>query len=157
MKVEGDFIMTEDLNIDEDLIVEGNIYGKEGYRYNINALNITAWDINAMDITARDITAGDITAGYITARNINAMDINAWNINARNINALDITAGDITAGNIYYYAVCFAYNNIKCKSIKGRRPNCKHFVLDGKIEIKNDIPKFIKKDGYKYKLVENEE
>jgi len=25
---------------------------------------------------------------------------------------------------------------VKCKSIKGRRKNCKHFCLDGKIEIK---------------------
>jgi hypothetical protein len=47
------------------------------------------------------------------------------NINAWNINAWDIS----------YYAVCFAYKNITCKSIKGRRDNCKHFVLDEKIEI----------------------
>ena len=37
MKIEGDFIMTEDFNIDEDLIVEGNIYGKNGMIYNITA------------------------------------------------------------------------------------------------------------------------
>ena len=117
MKIEGDFIMTENLNIKEGLIVEGNIYGKNGLRYNINA--------------------GDINAG---------------NINAGNINAKNITARDIN-----YFAVCFAYKNINCKSIKGRRENCKHFVLDGEITIKKNIPEFIEKDGYKYKLVENEE
>ena len=37
-----------------------------------------------------------------------------------------------------YYAVCVAYNNIECKSIKGRRKNSKHFVLDGKLEVKED-------------------
>ena len=51
------------------------------------------------------------------------------NIKARNINAL----------NIDYYGVCFAYRNIKCKSIKGKRENAKHFVLDGKLKVeKND-------------------
>ena len=67
----------------------------------------------------------DIEAGDIIAWNINALDINADNINAININANDIS----------YYAVCFAYNDIKCKSIKGRRKNAKHFVLDGKLEV----------------------
>ena len=117
MKIKGDFIMTEDLNIEEDLIVEGNIYGKDGLRYNINA-----WNINALNITALDI---------------DALDIDAWDINALNINASNINAWDIDAKNIYYYAVCFAYKNINCKSIEGRRENCKHFVLDGEIKIKD--------------------
>ena len=31
-------------------------------------------------------------------------------------------------------------DNIKCKSVKGKRENAKHFVLDGKLElIENDI------------------
>ena len=63
------------------------------------------------------------------------VNVNA-NINARDINALDINALDINANNINYYAVCFAYNNITCTSIKGSRDNAKHFVLDGKITIK---------------------
>lgn len=50
------------------------------------------------------------------------------------VDAWDVNAWDVNAGNISYYAVCFAYHNIKCKSIKGRRDNSKHFVLDGKIE-----------------------
>ena len=99
----------------------------------VNAGNINAWDINA----------GDIDAGNIDARDINAWDINAWNINAWNIdacdiNALDINALDIDANDINYYAVCCAYMSLKCKSIKGKRNNCKHFCLDREIEIKND-------------------
>lgn len=79
----------------------------------------------------------------IDAVNINAYDIVAFDINANNINAYDIKAFDIKACNIdardiSYNAVCFAYNNIKCKSIKGRRENAKHFVLDGKIEVEED-------------------
>ena len=48
-----------------------------------------------------------------------------WNIKAENIEALDIN----------YWAVCYARNSFKCKSIKGRRKNCKHFCLDNEIQI----------------------
>lgn len=93
-----------------------NIYSKEHPRNitcrNINCRNITCGDINCGDITCWDITCGDITC---------------WDINCLNI----------TCGDINYYAVCFAYNNIKCKSIKGRRENCKHFCLDGEITFKD--------------------
>ena len=53
-----------------------------------------------------------------------------------NINAWNIKAGNIKARNIDYYAVCFAYQNIECKTIKGQRENAKHFTLDGKITTK---------------------
>ena len=62
----------------------------------------------------------------------------AFDINAMNINAFDINAGNIKANNISYFAVCFAYHNIECESIKGRRDNCKHFVLDGEIIFKQE-------------------
>lgn len=80
---------------------------------------------------------------YSKALNINALNINAWNINARNINAWninawDINARDINARDINYYAVCFAYQNIKCQSIKGRREGARHFCLDGEIIIKEE-------------------
>ena len=123
----------------------------------IKAWNITANDINVNDIKAYDIDAGnietcDINASDIKACNIKAFDINAWNVIANDIHALDIKvknikANDIYAGNINawnidandisYWALCFAYN-IKCKSIKGRRKNAKHFVLDGKLEAEED-------------------
>ena len=111
--IKGDLILKEDTTFDEDIKVEGNIKGCFDLKVkgNINAMNINAMNINAM--------------------NINAMNINAWNINAG-----DINAGDINAGDIIYYAVCFAYKNIKCTSIKGRRINCKHFCLDGEITFK---------------------
>lgn len=83
--IEGNWIMEKDEIINEDLIVKGNILGKDGIRYNLKV------------------------------------------------------AGDINARNIKYWAVCFAYKNIKCKSIKGKRDNHKEpFVLDGTIEIKED-------------------
>lgn len=82
----------------------------------------------------------NISALHIYAYNIHAWNIDAINIDARYIDAINIEvnniiARDIKAEHISYYAVCFVYNNIKCKSIEGRRENAKHFVLDGKIEI----------------------
>ena len=88
-------------------------------------------DINAWNINAWDIDAGDINAG-----SINAKDINAGSINAKDINALGINAGDIN-----YWAVCFASKSFKCKSIKGRRSNSKHFCLDNEIIFKKEEPK----------------
>lgn len=102
---------------------------------NINANDIIACDINTDNISAYNISVSDINASNINANDINAWNISAWNINANSIIANNISAENITSNNISYYAVCFAYNNIKCKSIKGRRENAKHFVLDGILEV----------------------
>lgn len=74
----------------------------------------------------------------IDAGNIHAKNIYACNINAGDIGAGDIGAWDINARSINYCAVCFAYKNITCNEISGRRTNCKHFVLDGKITIRDN-------------------
>ena len=76
----------------------------------------------------------------IKAFDINAQDIRAWDINACNINAWDIIGDDIIAFNIdanhiSYFEKCISFFCIKYKSIKGRRPNAKHFVLAGEIDI----------------------
>ena len=108
IKIKGNLILKGNTEYSESIDVEGHIIC-ESERFSLKvAGNINAWDITAWNITARDIIA--------------------WNINAGNI-----TAGNINAGNIIYYAVCFAYQNIKCKSIKGRKKKHKHFCLDGKI------------------------
>ena len=89
---------------------------------------IVAWNIKACNIRTNDIIANDI----------NAFDINARDIIAADINARNIVADYIVAIDICYFALCFAYENIKCsKSIKGRMKNAKHLVLDGKLEIEN--------------------
>src|SRR3990167_9371567 len=85
----------------------------------------------SIDITSFNL---DVEAKIEVAGNIKAGNINAWDIKAGNINAGNINAGDINAEVVSYYAVVFAYKNIKVKSIKGRRENSKHFVLDGKLE-----------------------
>ena len=62
---------------------------------------------------------------------IYARDIKAINIKVENI----LKSTTINARFIRYHAICLAYSNIKCQSIKGRRDNAKHFVLDGEIEM----------------------
>lgn len=103
-----------------DLKVEANINARD-----IKAYNIVVWNINALNIEAFEINAS----------NIQCEDINAFNITALNINAGDIDANEIKARDIRYWGVCFAYKNIICTSIKGRKENHKHFVLDGEIEM----------------------
>ena len=90
--------------------------------------NIHARNIHARNITVRDINAREVNAWNINACDIDVKNIYTWNINAKNINAKDIN----------YYAVCCVYENIKCKSIKGRKRNAKHFVLDGKMEVEDE-------------------
>ena len=107
--------------------------------WNINARNIKALDIKAIDINAReDIEAIDIKARNIRARDINSDNINAWDIKAKYIIARDIRAENINANNILYYSVCYASSEFVCNSIKGTRPNSKHFCLDSEIVIKGD-------------------
>ena len=124
--IKGDLILKKNTVFNESINVEGDIEGD---------FDLTVrGDINAEHIKACNIKAWDIKADDIYALNIKAWDIDAGDINAKNIKALDIYAFNIKAWDINYYAVCFAHNNITCKSIKGRRENSKHFCLDGKIK-----------------------
>lgn len=108
---------------------ESNTYIFKEYGIYIN-LVIFNFDLNIKS----NIYAWNIYARNINALNINAKDIYVCYLNANDIKAHDISAASINANNINYYAVCYAYENIICKSIKGRKYNAKHFVLDGTIE-----------------------
>jgi hypothetical protein len=150
------YVFNDDVTFEFDLVVRSNINAQ-----NINAKHINARYINALDIDAEDIDAwyinagninsgniksGDIKARHIKARYINTLDIDAEDIDAEDINAcninswsiysMDIYAHNINARDISYFAVCYAYDNITCTSIQGRKHNHKHFVLDGQITIK---------------------
>lgn len=106
------------------------------FKENDEYIDLVVFNFN-LDVKA-NINALDINACNIDANNIDANDINALDIKANDINANDIKAWDINVNDITYCAVFFAYNNIKCKSIKGRRINAKHFVLGGKLEVENE-------------------
>jgi len=142
----GDLILKKNTVFKESITVEGNIVCKDGC-WDINCRdincygNINCWDINCCgNINCGDINCRDINCcGNINCWDINCGDINCYgNINCGDINCCGNIncGGDINCWDISYYAVCFAYNNIKCKSIKGRREHARHFVLDGKITVK---------------------
>ena len=124
------YVIEDDVEFLFDVNVESNIRA-----YNIKAFNINAYNINANNINAYNSTAWDIRALNIKAYHIKALDIKANDIKAHNISAWNIEAFNIKANDILYFAVCFAYRNIECNSIKGRYPNAKHFVLDGELII----------------------
>ena len=130
-KEDGEDIELVKFNFDLD--IDSNISACDIKALNIHANNINAGCINALDINVLDIDALDINA-----LDIKGWNINAWCIDARDISVLHINADDIYAHDISYWAVCFAIQNITCHSIKGRRENAKHFVLDGTLEVKND-------------------
>lgn len=120
-------IFNFDLNVDANIEV-----------YNIDACDIFVRDINARNIHANNIYANNINANHIKAHNIYALDIKVNNIIANDIAAGDIIAWNIDACDISYWAVCFAYNSITCKSITSKRKNHKHFVLDGVLVVEED-------------------
>ena len=132
-----------DVKIDFGLNIECNIKASDINAGNINAWDINAWaisakNINAQDIDALNISAWDISAKNISAQDIDALDISAWDIKAWNIKACDIKSVNIKANKISFHAVCFAYKTFVCNSIKGERPNSKHFCLDSDVVIKGD-------------------
>ena len=156
--INGNLVMEKDMEFKNNLFVKGSIFGKDGNKYNLKVRgNLSAIDINAYNISAKKINVGDINVNNITAQDIiskniqsvdiNARDINAIDINARdivaiNIDALDINSNSINANNIVYYGVCFAYYDIKCRSIIGRDMTSRHFSIKGGIYLKVDDLKF---------------
>ena len=122
-----------------NLEVNANIIADTIRCWNIKAYDIDVYNIDCYDTVAKNIDACSINAHDIEADDIETCeDIKAWNIYAKNITAKNIIADNIYAHDISYWALCFAMQDIECHSIKGRRKNHKHFVLDGKIEVEND-------------------
>jgi len=117
--------MKKDETIEGDLKVKGNILGKGGERFNLIVKgNLDCWNLNCWNLNCCDLDCYDLDC-----MNLNCCDLDCGDLNCMNLDCKE---------NVSYYAVCFAYNNIKCKSIEGRRDNSKHFVLDGEIIIDNE-------------------
>ena len=110
-----------------------HIYSKD-YKRDIKALHIGAGKIEVAKLQALDI----YTFGDVYANEVYAGDIKTESIRAKKICANNIYADYIEADDIDYYAVCFAYEDIHCRSIKGRRGNSRHFSLDGKVIIRGE-------------------
>lgn len=147
-------LLDEDNNlfVKDDLEISTNIIVKDIRAENIFGCNL--FTIHAQDITARSFDGGggnieartlEVYAGRINANKLNISgNIKAWDIEANiikvnNIKANDIKANIINAYDIDYFAVCLAYESLRCHSIKGRRENSMHFCLDSEVIIENEI------------------
>lgn len=121
-----------------NLHVDANIDAASVRAYDIHANNIDVTDISCYDMNVKNIISNDIIAYDIEADDIDAWNIKAWNIKTNNIDAENIEADSIKANDISYLAVCFAYNDIECKTIKGRMKGAKHFVLWERLKAEED-------------------
>jgi len=99
------------LKVNDDVKIECNI--------NINA-SIICWNLDCMNLNCGNLNCGDLNCG----------NLNCWNLDCRDLNCMDLHCR-----NLSYYAVAFAYESFKCKSIEGRRNNSKHFCLDSEVKI----------------------
>jgi len=105
-RIKGDLILTEDTTFVEDLKVEGNISGKDGFKYKLTVKG----DLNCFDLHCFDLNCFDLDCG-----NLDCLDLHCRNLN--------------------FYAVAIAYNSFKCKSWKANRKNYIIKCLYGEIKI----------------------
>jgi len=122
--IRGDLILKEDTTFNEDLKVEGNIYGKNRERYNL----IVNGDLNCKDLDCFNLNCKDL----------NCLDLDCFNLDCKDLNCENLDCWDLNCENLNFYAIAIAYNSFKCKSWKARREN--NYIikcLDGEIEIKD--------------------
>jgi len=111
--------MEKDEIIEGNLIVEGNIFGKDGEKYNL----IIRGDLNCYDLDCRNLNCLNLNCLNLNCLNLNCSNLDCWNLDCLDLNCLDLN----------FWAVAFAYKNIKAKSIKSYRDNSRCFVLGGSI------------------------
>jgi len=104
------------LRVDDNVKIECNI--------NINA-SIICWNLDCMNLNC----------GNLNCWNLNCWNLDCRDLNCRNLDCRDLNCMDLHCRNLSYYAVAFAYESFKCKSVVGRRNNSKHFCLDSEVII----------------------
>ena len=66
-RIKGDLILTEDTTFVEDLKVEGNISGKDGFKYKLTVKG----DLNCFDLHCFDLNCCDLDCRNLHCRNLN--------------------------------------------------------------------------------------
>ena len=122
--IEGDLIMTEDMTFDDDLKVNGNIYGKDGIKYDLNCGNLNCLNLNCENLTCLDLNC----------ENLNCWDLNCWDLTCFDLTCRDLNCGNLNCWDLTFYAVAIAYKSFKCKTWKARRQNYIIKCLDGEIK-----------------------
>ena len=112
--------VNDDIKIECNININASIMCRDldcGYLY---CQNLDCWDLDCMDLNCGDL---------------NCMDLNCMDLDCKDLNCMDLNCRDLHCGDLSYYAVAFAYESFKCKSIEGRRNNSKHFCLDSEVII----------------------
>jgi len=100
-KIKGDLILTKDLFIEDDLIVSGNIFGKDNQRYNLIVKgSIEAKQICVSFLNAMMINANEIEAEKIIADSINCKVLESWNIESKHIDSFQVNSTKIDSYSI---------------------------------------------------------
>lgn len=95
--------------------------------------NIFAGFIKAKNIKALNIQAFVIYSCNLTVKKIHATSVNADRVIATDINVHSIIAQDIVAEKIEYFAICFALDDIVCKTVIGSIESSKCCCLFGEV------------------------
>ena len=152
--IKGNLIMEEDMTFDENLIVEGNVSGKDGNRFNLvvkgdldcrdlnclnlNCLNLNCWDLNCLNLNCWDLNClnldcRDLNCRDLDCRDLDCLNLDCWNLNCKNLNCKNLSCDDLNCRNLIFTAVAVAYYSFRCKTWKARRTNYVIKCLDGEI------------------------
>ena len=117
-------------------------------RFDFNGGNFNGWDFNGRDFNSwnfngRDFNGRDFNGRNFNGVNFNGVNFNGWDFNGRDFNGRDFNGGNFNGWNfngenISYYGWFIVCKDIRCKSIIGRRENCFHKCLDGRLIIKSE-------------------
>jgi len=83
-----------------------------------------------------DFNGRDFNGKNFNGRNFNGWDFNGGDFNGRDFNGENFNGWNFNGENISYYGWFIVYEDIRCKSIIGRRENCFHKCLDGRLILK---------------------
>ena len=79
--IKGDLIMEEDMTFKESLNVAGNIFGKDGKRFNLKVEG---------DLKCRDLKCLDLKCWDLECR-----DLKCWDLKCRDLKCLDLECRDL--------------------------------------------------------------
>ena len=142
--IKGDLVMEKNMTFNEDLVVEGNIFGKNRSKFNLKVFgDLDCFDLNCRNLDCNNLNCWNLDGNNLdclnlNGNNLNCLDLdcnnlNCLNLNCNNLNCLNLDCNNLNCNNLIFYATAIAYNSFKCKTWKARRRNYIIRCLDEKI------------------------
>lgn len=105
-KINGDLILKKDTFLDEDLIVTGNIIGKNHVKFNLFVEgSIEAKNIKTKYMKALNVKANRIESEKVTAKCVNANSLEIWNVNSQRIDCYEIDSDYINSKDLIAHKI----------------------------------------------------